>query len=103
MSLLEVKELTTQLESARVGRVTTLDRFSATVREGEILGIVGESGAGKTVLLRTILGVFNPNETVTRGEILFRGEPLPIHVDEEMRPKRGATISPRRSTTMRSQ
>jgi len=93
VSLLEVKELTTQLESARVGRVTTLDRFSATVREGEILGIVGESGAGKTVLLRTILGVFNPNETVTRGEILFRGEPLPIHVDEEMRPKRGATIS----------
>ena len=93
MSLLEVKELTTQVDSGGAGAVTTLDRFTAEVREGEILGVVGESGAGKTVLLRTILGILNRDERVVAGEILFRGQRLPIHDDESMRPHRGAAIS----------
>jgi oligopeptide/dipeptide ABC transporter ATP-binding protein len=93
VKLLEVKELTTQAESARLGTVTTLNRFTASVREGEILGVVGESGAGKTVLLRTILGIFNPNEKVVGGEVRFRDEPLPILDEEAMRPRRGSAIS----------
>jgi oligopeptide/dipeptide ABC transporter ATP-binding protein len=92
-ALLEVSELTTQYESSRLGTVVSLDRFSTSLQKGEILGIVGESGAGKTVLLRTILGVFNPNERVAGGEVLFREQPLPILDDEAMRPRRGSSIS----------
>jgi oligopeptide/dipeptide ABC transporter ATP-binding protein len=93
MSLLEVTGLTTQADSPRLGLVTTVDAFTASVAEGEILGIVGESGAGKTVLLRTILGILNRNERVAAGEIRFRGELLPVLDDEAMRPRRGASIS----------
>jgi peptide/nickel transport system ATP-binding protein len=93
MSLLDVTGLTTQAESPRLGLVTTVDTFTASVAEGEILGIVGESGAGKTVLLRTILGILNRNERVVAGEIRFRGELLPVLDDEAMRPRRGAGIS----------
>ncbi len=93
MALLEMHELTTQYESVRLGTVVSLDKFSASLAEGEILGVVGESGAGKTVLLRTILGVLHPNERVTGGEVRFRGQALPILDDEAMRPRRGATIS----------
>jgi peptide/nickel transport system ATP-binding protein len=93
MSLLDITGLTTQAESPRLGLVTTVDTFTASVAEGEILGIVGESGAGKTVLLRTILGILNRNERVVAGEIRFRGELLPVLDDEAMRPRRGAGIS----------
>jgi len=93
MALLEVEGLTTQADSPRRGVVTTVKGFTASVGEGEILGIVGESGAGKTVLLRTILGILNRNERVAAGEIRFRGELLPVLDDEAMRPRRGSSIS----------
>ncbi|MDX1696048.1 MAG: ATP-binding cassette domain-containing protein [Ketobacteraceae bacterium] len=48
------------------------DGVSFTVQEGEILGIVGGSGTGKSVLMRTILGLQRP----ASGEIWFRGRPL---------------------------
>lgn len=92
-NVIEVQGLTTEYRSPRLGTVRTLDDVAISVAEGEILGIVGESGAGKTVLLRTILGVMHPNERVVSGTVLFRGEPLPIHDDEAMRSRRGATIS----------
>lgn len=92
-SVIEVAELTTEYASARLGTVRTLDGIAITVAEGEILGIVGESEAGKTVLLRTILGVTHSNERVVSGRVSFRDQPLPIHDDEAMRVHRGATIS----------
>ena len=92
-SVIEVEKLTTEYESSRLGTVRTLDAIEIAVAEGEILGIVGESGAGKTVLLRTILGVTHANERVVGGTVRFRGQPLPIDDDEAMRVHRGATIS----------
>ncbi len=93
MNLLEVKHLTTVFESSRLGAIRTLEEFDLSVREGEIVGVVGETGAGKTVLLRTILGVLHPEERVEAGEIQFRGEPLPIIDDDAMRRYRGREIS----------
>ncbi len=92
-SLIEVQDLTTEYDSARLGTVRTLDEIAIKVTKGEMLGVVGESGAGKTVLLRTILGVTHPNERVVSGTIIVHGQPLPIHDDEAMRRRRGATIS----------
>ncbi|HZQ03071.1 MAG TPA: ABC transporter ATP-binding protein [Gaiellaceae bacterium] len=91
--LLEVEGLTTEFESSRRGRVTSLAEIDIALAEGEILGVVGESGAGKSVLLRTILGVLHPNERIAAGTIRFHGEPLPISEDDAMQERRGATIS----------
>ena len=92
MPLLEVNELTAQYDSARLGTVVSLDRFTAKLDEGEILGVVGDSGAGKSVLLRMLVGVLKPNERIAGGEVLFRGEKLPLLDDEAMRPRRGSVI-----------
>lgn len=93
MNVLEVKNLTTVFESSHSGTTETLSDFELALRPGEIVGVVGETGAGKTVLLRTILGIFHENERIERGEILFEGAPLPILDDEAMRRYRGAAIS----------
>lgn len=56
----------------RFGSQTVHDGVDLTLRENEILGLVGGSGSGKSVLLRTILGLHTPNE----GEVLIDGHAL---------------------------
>ena len=93
MPALEAEELTTEFRSSHFGTIRTLDGLSITLDQGEVLGIVGETAAGKTVLLRSILGVFHPEERLVSGEIRFRGTTLPILDDDAMRRHRGSTIS----------
>jgi peptide/nickel transport system ATP-binding protein len=93
MSLLDIAQLTTVFESSRLGTIRTLDALDLSLKEGEIVGVVGETGAGKTVLLRTILGVLHPEESVEAGEVRFRGDVLPILDDEAMRRFRGNDLS----------
>ena len=64
------------------GRRVVLDRLSLDVRRGEILGLVGASGGGKSVLMRTIIGLIPPRG----GEIIVMGESVGNHG----RAKRGA-------------
>ena len=66
-TLIEIKNLVN-----RFGKQIVHDGVSFGIEAGEILGIVGGSGAGKSVLLRTIIGLRQP----TSGEILFRGKDL---------------------------
>lgn len=93
MAVLEVQGLTTEVRSPRLGTIRTLDALDLAVEEGEILGLVGESGAGKSVLLRTILGLLHEQERIVDGEVRFRGEVLPILNDDAMSSVRGASIS----------
>jgi len=93
MDLLRVSHLTTVFESFRLGTVCTINDLSLSVRKGEILGVVGESGAGKTVLLRTILGLLSTEERVTAGEVAFDGELLPILDDRAMARHRGKNLA----------
>ncbi|OMD99910.1 peptide ABC transporter ATP-binding protein [Paenibacillus odorifer] len=74
--LLEVKELKTQFKTER-GRVTAVDGITFHVNEGEIVGIVGESGCGKSVTSQSILRLFDEKYTASyEGEVLFEGRNL---------------------------
>ncbi|MFP4159488.1 MAG: ABC transporter ATP-binding protein [Desulfobacterales bacterium] len=76
--LLQVSDLKTWFElkggmfSRRADRIRAVDGVGFWLMQNETLGLVGESGCGKTTLGRTLLGL----ETATGGEILFRGRPL---------------------------
>ncbi len=68
--LLEVRDLRTYLATAQ-GVVRAVDGVSFTVGEAEVLGIVGESGCGKTVTCRTIMGLMPPRTAYSAGEVVY--------------------------------
>jgi peptide/nickel transport system ATP-binding protein len=73
--LLEVKNLKTQFFTEE-GVVRAVDGISFTVNEGEIVGLVGESGAGKSVAAQSILRLVERPGEIVGGEVLFKGQPL---------------------------
>jgi peptide/nickel transport system ATP-binding protein len=73
--LLAVRDLSVSFQ-AEGGRASVLDGVNLSVRAGEIMGLVGESGCGKTTLARTILGVLPGNGRVTGGRMRFGGRDL---------------------------
>jgi len=89
-TLLEVKDLCKHypirkgLLSRVSGYVYAVDGISFTINEGETLGLVGESGCGKSTVGRTILKLIEP----TRGEIIWRGERIDELSRSQMRPYR---------------
>ena len=80
--LLEVKDLCIEFE--RHGEVNVVDHVSFKVRPGETMGLVGESGCGKSITALTIMGLIDPKATIT-GEILYQGEDLLSKSIEERR------------------
>jgi ABC-type sugar transport system ATPase subunit len=58
----------------RFGTVEALAGVSLTLRENEVLGLVGDNGAGKSTLIKTLVGIHQPDE----GEIRYNGEPVTI-------------------------
>jgi len=92
-NLLEVKDLTTHFFT-QDGVVKAVDGISYTLAEGEVLGVVGESGCGKSVHALSIMRlVANPPGRIVAGEILFEGENLLNMDDSEMRHIRGNRIA----------
>ena len=90
--LLVVKELSVEF-ATRQGSVRAVDRASFSVRPGEIVALVGESGCGKSVSVLAILGLL-PQQTggVVGGEVLFDGVDLLKLSDDAMRERRGRDI-----------
>ena len=92
-NLLEVKDLTTHFFT-QDGVVKAVDGISYNLAEGEVLGVVGESGCGKSVHALSIMRlVANPPGRTVGGEILFEGENLLNMDDSEMRHIRGNRIA----------
>jgi len=91
--LLRVSGLQTQFETYR-GTVEALDGVELAVGDDEIVGIVGESGCGKSVTVRSILRLIREPGRIVDGEIRFRGENLLDLPESEMRERiRGSEIS----------
>ena len=90
--LLEVKGLRTSFRT-REGVVRAVDGIDFTVRRGEIMGLVGESGCGKSVTSLSILRLIAPPGTIDSGEIIFDGRDLMTLPGDEMRKIRGDRIS----------
>jgi len=91
-NLLEIKNLKTVFPSAE-GPVPAVDDVSFFVKPREILGLVGESGCGKTVTSLSILRLVSPPGKITAGEILFEGKDLLKVSEKEMQSVRGDKIS----------
>jgi peptide/nickel transport system ATP-binding protein len=90
--VLEVDGLTVGFDGPD-GIVPALHGISFDLNKGEVLGIVGETGAGKSVLARAIIGVLPGSGRITQGRISFAGRPLAALSPREHRRLRGGTIS----------
>ena len=92
-ALLDVRDLQTYFH-VMDGTVRAVDGVSFSVQKGETLGIVGESGCGKSVTALTIMRLLDtPPAEVASGEILFEGRDLLKISEEEMRQVRGNDIA----------
>jgi len=91
-ALLEVRNLRVQLESRRV-TLTAVDDISFDIAAGEILGVVGESGAGKSMTGSAIIGLLEPPGRITGGQILLNGRRIDNLSADEKRRIRGREIS----------
>ncbi|HIR00582.1 MAG TPA: ABC transporter ATP-binding protein [Candidatus Scybalocola faecavium] len=90
--LLEIKNLSVDLMSVR-GIVYALDGVCLDIMPGEIHGLVGESGCGKSMTSKSIMRLHNPARSRVRGEILFEGRDLLKLSKKEMNKIRGRDIS----------
>ncbi len=91
MALLEVDRLRVEFPTRR-GTLLALDEISFTIDPGEILGVVGESGAGKSLTGAAIIGLLEPPGRVAGGEIRFDGQRIDDLPREQMRTLRGRKI-----------
>lgn len=91
MSLLEVKNLRVEFPTRR-GTLLAIDDVSFTIEPGEVLGVVGESGAGKSLTGASIIGLLEPPGRVAAGEIWLEGERIDNLDYEDMRKIRGKKI-----------
>ncbi|WP_227356228.1 ABC transporter ATP-binding protein [Haladaptatus salinisoli] len=92
MSLLKVKDLEVYYETED-GPAQAVDGVSFELEEGENLGIVGESGCGKTTLAKAIIGILPDAGYVNRGSIEFKGDDLTEMIGPERRRLKWEEIS----------
>ncbi len=89
--LLEVKGLRVEFPT-RQGTLVAVDDVSFSIAPGEVLGVVGESGAGKSLTGMAIIGLLEPPGRIAAGEILLEGERIDHLPPERMRKIRGRRI-----------
>src|SRR4029079_1126033 len=87
-ALLELRGLTVDY-----GRARAVDGVDLTIHEGEILGLAGESGCGKTTIANAVMQILRPPGHISGGSVVFRGEDLVGKSDEEMRQFRWRNVS----------
>ncbi len=91
-TLLDVQDLTVDFFSFS-GAYRALDNVSLAIRAGEMMGVVGETGSGKTLLADAIIGLLPGTGRITHGQIMFQGRSLIGLSEQEFRELRGKDIS----------
>jgi peptide/nickel transport system ATP-binding protein len=91
MHLLQVNKLVVEFPS-RHGTLRAIDGISFDIAPGEILGVVGESGAGKSLTGASIIGLLEPPGRVASGSITLQGERIDQYNNDQMRHIRGRKI-----------
>ena len=89
--ILSVENLTVQFPTRR-GTLTALDSVSFSIEPGEVLGVVGESGAGKSITGMAVIGLLEPPGRIAGGEVRLEGRRIDNLPHEEMRKVRGRKI-----------
>lgn len=92
MNLLEVENLRTHFPT-RAGLVRAVDDVSFHIGEGELLGLVGESGCGKSITALSVMRLVSPPGKIVGGLIRFKGEDITSATDERLRQLRGNDIA----------
>ncbi|MCH7659513.1 MAG: ABC transporter ATP-binding protein [Euryarchaeota archaeon] len=92
MALLEVNDLTVEFYTED-GVVTAADELSYRIERGEKFGVVGESGAGKSVTALSLMRLIDSPGRIASGEILFNGQDILKMTEEEVRSIRGNEIA----------
>ena len=90
-ALLSVRNLRVEFPTRR-GILTAIDDVSFDIKPGEVLGVVGESGAGKSLTGAAIIGLLEPPGRIAGGQILLKGQRIDNLGAEEMRRIRGKRI-----------
>ena len=91
-NLLEINKLHTYFKTRR-GLIKAVNGVSCTIEEGKTLGLVGESGSGKSQTAMSILQLFEPNQKIYDGEIIFDGKKISDYKRSQMEKIRGNDIS----------
>ena len=91
MPLLEVNNLRVEFPT-RHGTLVAVDDVSLHIDEGEVLGVVGESGAGKSMTGNAIIGLIEPPGRIAHGTVTLRGQRIEALPPERMRAIRGKEI-----------
>ena len=91
MALLDIKDLRVEFPSRR-GHVVAIQNLTLDLQQGEILGVVGESGAGKSTIGNAVIGLLEPPGERTAGEISLDGQRIDGFDADEMRAIRGRRI-----------
>ncbi|HPD56519.1 MAG TPA: ABC transporter ATP-binding protein [Smithellaceae bacterium] len=92
MALLEIKDLVTVFDTAQ-GTIRAVDHVSLSVANSETVGVVGESGCGKTMLALSVMRLLPGRGKISHGEIIFSNKNLLTLSNEEIRAIRGSQIS----------
>lgn len=92
MNILEVRNLTTRFSTPR-GTVRAVEQVSFHLKKGEILGLIGESGCGKSTVSLSLLRLVEPPGRIVAGEVLLDGVDLMSKSESDMRSIRWKLIS----------
>ena len=91
-TVLEIKDLEVELYSEK-GPLPVIDKVNLSIKEGEIVGIVGESGCGKSMLASAIMNLLNSPAQIAAGTIFYEGQDMTTLSSKEFQKIRGNEIS----------
>jgi oligopeptide/dipeptide ABC transporter ATP-binding protein len=91
--VLEIHNLRVSFFLKNKTEIKAVNDLSFDIMNGELLGLAGESGSGKTVVLKSIFKIVPPPGRILGGEIIFKGNDILLYSEKEMRQLRGKTFS----------